>query len=103
MSSPAAHQPRRATRPAVICFGLVLLLLVLAVLRLHLGSSFAGGIDFRLPRGQLWTSLWHVFRSGFDSGANSTSLLDLRMQHVVMAVLVGVALAASGVALQALL
>lgn len=82
-----------------------MLLVAVAAVRLCLGRPFGW------PQGNLASSFWRLFVSDWASGIwpqwfstpAPLSIMDLRLLRVVLAVLVGAALASGGVALQALL
>ncbi len=71
--------------------------LLAAALRLCVGREFGW------PGGNLFYALDRLFLSGWSEGSAQTTILDIRLLRVTSACLVGLALAASGVALQALL
>ena len=78
---------------------LALLVLAASVLRLCVGREFGW------PGGDLVTALWRVITAGVwdENGSGASIFLEIRLYRVILAVLVGVALATSGVALQSLL
>lgn len=68
----------------------------LATFRLCIGQRFGW------PEGKVHDSLWRLLTAGW-AGDGFSSVMDIRVNRAVLAVLVGSALATSGVALQALL
>lgn len=87
----------RSRRPLVIGVTAVLLL-VAASARLCLGETFG------YPGGRVDAALWRLLgASWWETEATPLTVLDLRLTRVVLAIVVGLALAASGVALQTLL
>ncbi|NJL30997.1 MAG: iron ABC transporter permease [Phycisphaerales bacterium] len=61
------------------------------------------GREFGWPQGNLFTAVYRLFIAGWADGSAQSTVLDIRLLRVTCACLVGLALAASGVALQALL
>ncbi len=95
-SSNALPSPRQ--RSAVLILAALLLgVLLSAALRLCIGREFGW------PGGDVFSALYRLFVGGWSEGSAQTTILDIRLLRVVSACLVGLALAASGVALQALL
>lgn len=104
MTTPTAGPPGApaARRLAAV---LALLLVAAAALRLCLGRELGW------PQGNFAAALWRLFVSDWAASVwpqwferpTALSIMDLRLLRVVLAVLVGAALASGGVALQALL
>ena len=67
------------------------------LLLVGLGALSLGGVHLSL--GEVWTALW----GAAQSSEASVIVRDIRLPRVLLAVLVGAALATSGTALQALL
>lgn len=80
---------------AKVFAALLAALIVLICARLVVGHAAHGW-----PEGNIFTAMRHAF---FPRGDHDFSLMDIRLLRVVLAVIVGVALASAGVGLQALL
>ncbi len=77
--------------------GLFVALVAVAVLRLFVG------VRFGWPSGDWPGAVWRVLGGGWLDRGGGDSVLGIRLARLVLAVLVGWSLAASGVALQSLL
>lgn len=101
-SGTTARPPKAAgaARQTAVVFMILLVMLILVITaRLCVGEQFgwpAG--DLRGTMGRLLTAGWWG-----SAGGEHFSILDIRLLRVVLAVMAGVALSTSGVALQALL
>ncbi|MCC7204071.1 MAG: iron ABC transporter permease [Phycisphaeraceae bacterium] len=80
----------------------VALVMLCAALLAAAWARLCTGLSWGWPGGSLLDGLWKLFGLSSDEGG-SVTLLDIRLTRVVGAATVGAALAASGVALQALL
>lgn len=80
----------------MVLIGLAALAAAVAVVRLFLGQRLGW------PEGRLPEAVLNLFVGDWVS-ARSVTILDIRVAHVLVAAIAGVALATSGVALQALL
>ncbi len=94
-TSPLNSATRRHT--AATLTALSLTLLALAALRLCIGE------DFGWPPGSLIGATQRMYLFGWLDHTGFASLMDIRLNRLVLALLVGVSLSTSGVALQALL
>lgn len=81
----------------------VLLLLLAVALAAMCGARLCIGQSWGWPGGGLLPALGRITFGGWGGGGEAVTLMDLRLLRLVLAVLVGVALATSGVALQVLL
>ena len=92
--TPRLVPPRRT---ALVWAGLVAAVAAVAILRLVIGEQ-AGW-----PGGSLWRSLGQVFLGKWLDKSPADTLMTIRLLRLVLGLVVGTALATSGVALQALL
>lgn len=100
MSSIPFSSLRSVRRTTILTIaGFAFLVVAAGLLRLCVGREFGW------PGGDLVTAFWRIITAGVwrEEGSDSNIFLEIRLYRVVLAVLVGVALATSGVALQSLL
>ena len=88
--------PARSSRNLFMLLALLAALVVTCVLRLLVGQKFGW------PQGDMFASVLRVF-FGDSMGPQSVGVMGIRVTHVFVAIVAGVALSTSGVALQTLL
>jgi len=95
VNNPNEPTPKRSPLVPLAC--LLVALIAAGALRLCVGEHFGW------PQGNVPKGLWRVCLGSWSGTIGFDSLLDIRLNRLVLAVLVGWSLSTSGVALQALL
>ena len=95
VNNPLGHTA--TARSTVVLIGMCVVLISVAVLRLLIGERFGW------PDGSLTVATQRILVAAWQGDGAIDSLMDIRLNRLVLGIFTGSALAASGVALQALL